>query len=113
MVLTLAGLLTVAASPARADEAAAGKALLAGGIISDVGSLASAIACGTLLADGIGSTLDNDGPNRGLSFNAVIASCTLNVALGIAGTALTVVGAKKLEHGRTLSYSLNRVAVHF
>jgi hypothetical protein len=113
LVLSLATLFTVAASSSRADEAAEGKALLAGGIVSDVGSLASAVACGVLFAGGIGSTLDNPVPSGGNSSGAVIASCTLNVALGVAGVALTVAGAKKLQHGRALHYSLNSVAVRF
>lgn len=106
-------LFTVAASSSRADQTADGKALLAGGIVSDVGSLASGIACGVLFASDIGRSIDNPGPSGGNSFDAVIATCTLNVALGVAGVALTVAGAKKLERGRALHYSLNSVAVRF
>lgn len=113
IVLSSVTLLALAASPSRADEAATGRALLAGGIISDVGSLGSGIACGMLFSSDLGRALDNPGPTDANAFNAIIATCTLNVALGVAGAALTVVGAKKLERGRALHYSLNGVAVRF
>lgn len=111
--LSLAGLLTVAASFARADETSQGRALLAGGIVADAGSLAMAGACGGLFTEDIGRAIDNPGPEDGHTFAAIVATCTLNVALGIAGTALTVAGAKKLERGRALHYSLNSLTVRF
>ena len=106
-------LLVIAATPARADEAAEGRGLLAAGIIADIGSTASAIACGTLFTADIGHQLDNGGPSDGHTFDAIAVSCALNVGLGIAGAALTAVGAKKLEKGRSLQYSLNGMAVRF
>ncbi len=39
--------------------------------------------------------------------------CGLNPALGAVGIALSVVGGRKMQHGRALRYSLNRVTVHF
>lgn len=75
--------------------------------------MASAIACGTLFTADLGRAIDNAGPKDGHAFPAIVAACTLNVALGVTGIALTVAGAKRLKKGRELHYSLNGVAVRF
>jgi hypothetical protein len=113
IALSVAALLVIAVSPARADEAADGKALLAVGIVSDAGSTAMSLACPTFFSEGAGRDLDNPGPTDRQAVAANIVTCTLNVALGVAGVAMTVVGAKKLQRGRELHYSLNGFAARF
>jgi hypothetical protein len=113
IALSLAALFILAASPARAGEPREGTGLLAGGIAADIGSTGTGAACAALLTQNIGRQLDNGGPNDGQAFAVIAAVCSLNVALGAAGIAMTVVGAKKLEKGRALHYSLNSLAVRF
>jgi hypothetical protein len=112
LVLSLVAAFTLSATPARADEVTAGKALLAVGIVSDVGSLASGVACGTLF---LGAVEDDLGEHHRGNHdpNAIIVSCSLNVGLGVAGAIMTAVGAKKLRDGRELQYSLNSVGARF
>ena len=83
------------------------------GVVVDAGSLASGIACGTIFAEGLGRAIDNGGPNEGQFWPATAATCALNVALGVAGIVVTTVGAKKLDRGRAVHYSLNSVTVRF
>lgn len=113
VALLVAALVASAVTPARADEAGDGKALLAAGIVSDAGSTAMSLACATLVSEGLGREIDNAGPTNRQAAAANIVTCTLNVALGVAGVAMTVVGAKKLHKGRELRYSPNGFAARF
>ena len=113
IALSMAALFTVAAPSARAGEPAEGTGLLAAGIASDIGSTGTGAACAALLTQDLGRQLDNGGPNNESAFAVIAAVCSLNVALGAAGIALTVVGAKKLEKGRAVHYTLNGLAVRF
>ncbi|HXU74330.1 MAG TPA: hypothetical protein VN947_33775 [Polyangia bacterium] len=111
--LAFVAVLLLTASSSRADETADGKALLAVGIVSDAGSTAMSLACATFVSEGAGRDLDNPGPTNRQAVAANVVTCTLNVALGVAGIAMTVVGAKKLQKGRELHYSLNGFAARF
>jgi hypothetical protein len=113
LALSLLAVLTFSATPARADEVSAGKTLLAIGIVSDAGSLASGLACGTLFAGAVSDGLGEHYHAGRYDPNATIVSCSLNVGLGVAGIIMTAVGAKKLRQGRELQYSLNGVAARF
>ncbi len=114
IALSLAALFTLtAAAPARADEVADGKALVSVGVISSVGSLASGLACGLLINSALGDALGERNRGSTVGPEPIIATCSLNLGLGAAGIAMTVVGAKKMRSGRELQYSLNGLAGRF